>query len=71
MQLQGSFKWDALGKNVPITMVPDSSDAPSIIAAPADVSANILYWLKIDISQDWGFDGQPWLSKFDREIYGQ
>lgn len=71
MQLNGAFKWDALGKDVPITMVPDSTDAPSVIATTADVSANILYWLKIGISQGWSFDGQPWLNNFDREIYGQ
>lgn len=71
LQLTGPFKWEALGADVPVSMVPTTSIDPSVVPVTVDVVANMFYWLKIEPIGDWSLDGAPWLTRFEREIYQQ
>ena len=72
--LHGSFQWNGMGQDVPCSLpVPplDEASQLSLVVSNSDLVSNMLYWLKIDINQDWGLEGQPWLNNFEREIYNQ
>lgn len=71
--VHGSPKWENMGNNVPCSVDPPAGDEAnqlSIVTSTVDVSANMLYWLKIKASADWNMDGQPWLNNFEKEIFG-
>lgn len=70
--LNGTFNWKNLGTTVPCSVTPPTeaeANALSIVPTNADVAANILYWLNIEVKSDWNIDGQPWLKNFEDEIY--
>lgn len=69
MALSGNFEWDALGADVPLSVEPDPSEGNSVVPVTEDVVANMFYWLKVEPESAWGFQGQAWLQKFEREIY--
>lgn len=50
-----------------ITYVNDPSNPNSIIAKNADIAANALVWLRVDIKEDWALDGLPWIKDFEIE----
>ncbi|WP_460432214.1 LamG-like jellyroll fold domain-containing protein [Arachidicoccus ginsenosidivorans] len=70
MMLGGSFVWDGLGADVPVSMTADPSEGISVVPVTEDVVANMFYWLKVEPESSWGLQGQNWLVKFEREIYG-
>lgn len=74
MQVEGNYKWDILGSNVPCSMATPADITlanPSVLSLNTDVAANVLYWLQIK-QNDVGasFDGSDWLDNFEKEIYG-
>ncbi|SDZ96519.1 Concanavalin A-like lectin/glucanases superfamily protein [Arachidicoccus rhizosphaerae] len=70
MMLMGNFVWEAMGSDVPVSMVPDASIGTSVVPVTEDIVANMFYWLKVEPESSWGLQGQDWLVKFEREIYG-
>lgn len=66
--LQGNYKWD----NEPelpcmFTLNPGSV---SFFSKNADIAAQVLYWLRIPIKEDWSLDGSTWLTNFEKEFLG-
>ena len=68
--LQGPYTWKNLNDQLPPGYTVDPNEQ-SIIAAPYDVAAIMMYWLKVEIPPAWNLDGASWLRYFDREIFGQ
>jgi hypothetical protein len=69
LSLSGVYTWDYLNSLYP----PGSVNEPitsnlSVIAKSSDVAALSLYWLKINILPEFGFDGNPFLNKFEIEF---
>ena len=69
MLIKGNFDWDALGADVPLSMIADTKDGTSVVPVTEDIVANMFYWLKVEPESAWGLQGQSWLDKFEREIY--
>ena len=67
---QGGNQWDLLDPTkLPcnVEYVNDASNPNSIIAKNADIAANALVWLRVDIKDDWELDGLPWITDFEIE----
>ncbi len=69
MSLSGVYSWANLGNAYPpgTTAEPVTSSL-SIPSTVSDVSALALYWMKINILPDFGFDGKPYLKNFELEF---
>ncbi|WP_029275034.1 alkaline phosphatase family protein [Pedobacter borealis] len=69
MQLAGQYVWTSLASDYPpgTTSEPITSSL-SIPSTVSDVSALTLYWMKINILSDFGFDGKPYLKNFEIEF---
>lgn len=69
MSLSGVYNWANLGALYPpgTTSIPVTSSL-SIPSTVSDVSALTLYWMKINILGDFGFDGKPYLKNFEIEF---
>jgi len=69
MQLTGPYVWTSLGNDYPPGTTPEPiTSSLSIPSTVSDVSALTLYWMKINILSDFGFDGKPYLTKFEIEF---
>jgi hypothetical protein len=67
---EGGNQWDLLDPSKLPCNVEYSNDATnpnSIIAKNADIAANALTWLRVDIKEDWELDGIPWITDFEIE----
>lgn len=66
--LQGKYKWE----NVPDLPCIFSLNAGTVnfFSKNADLPAQVLYWLRIPIKEDWGLDGYSWLTQFEKEFLG-
>ncbi|WP_316749338.1 alkaline phosphatase family protein [Pedobacter gandavensis] len=69
MVLKGSYKWIAMGTDVPASVAvdPNATDK-SIIVANYSIGANILYWMNIKNLASFGIDGDPFLNQFESEF---
>jgi len=48
MVLSGPFSWTSLGKDVPVSVVPDpNASAKSVIVTTASIAPCMMYWLKV------------------------
>ncbi|QQD14734.1 alkaline phosphatase family protein [Sphingobacterium sp. UDSM-2020] len=67
--ITGSYRWVSFGDDFPPSSKPDEKvEKYSIISTAYDVSALTLYWMNIPILKDFGFDGIPYLDKFEVEF---
>jgi len=67
---QGGNQWDLLDPSkLPcnVQYSNDPSNPNSIIAKNADIAANALIWLRVDIKDEWELDGTPWITDFEIE----
>ncbi len=69
MSLSGVYSWTNLGALYPPGTTPEPiTSSLSIPSTVSDVSALALYWMKINILPDFGFDGKPYLKSFEIEF---
>lgn len=69
MSLSGVYSWANLGNSYPPGTTPELvTSSLSIPSTVSDVSALALYWMKINILPDFGFDGKPYLKNFELEF---
>ncbi|WP_426328419.1 LamG-like jellyroll fold domain-containing protein [Pedobacter sp. R-06] len=69
MSLSGVYNWANLGNSYPPGTTPEPvTSSLSIPSTVSDVSALALYWMKINILPDFGFDGKPYLKNFELEF---
>lgn len=69
MSLSGVYSWANLGNSYPPGTTPEPvTSSLSIPSTVSDVSALALYWMKINILPDFGFDGKPYLKNFELEF---
>lgn len=69
MQLSGPYAWTSLGTDYPPGTMPEAiTSAISIPSTVSDISALTLYWMKVNILPDFGFDGKPYLKNFELEF---
>lgn len=69
MALSGLYSWANLGALYPPgTAVEPVTSTLSIPSTVSDVSALTLYWMKINILSDFGFDGKTYLKNFEIEF---
>lgn len=67
--IKGAFKWVDFGADFPPSTKPDATvEKVSVISTAYDISALTLYWMNIPILKDFGFDGSPYLNKFEVEF---
>ncbi len=67
-ELEGDYLWDLIetfeGCAAPSSNVPVVASIRNI-----DIAPQIFYWLRIGISEDWGWMGTLWLDRFENEFY--
>ncbi|TKC05139.1 alkaline phosphatase family protein [Pedobacter frigoris] len=69
MSLSGVYTWANLAALYPPgTTVEPVTSTLSIPSTVSDIPALTLYWMKIPILADFGFDGKPYLNKFEIEF---
>lgn len=69
MALSGIYNWANLGALYPPGTTSEQVTSPlSIPSSVSDISALTLYWMKINILPDFGFDGKPYLKNFEIEF---
>lgn len=69
MSLSGVYTWANLAALYPPGTTPEPVTSNlSIPSTVSDVPALTLYWMKIPILADFGFDGKPYLNKFEIEF---
>jgi len=69
MVLSGPFSWTSLGKDVPVSVVPDpNASAKSVIVTTASIAPCMMYWLKVPILPEFKIDGAPILNQFEIEF---
>lgn len=66
----GGPNWSAMGNDIPVNRDPKVLGGVNTAQVPiiADISMQIMYWLKIPRKATWGNDGLGWLSKYEVEF---
>jgi hypothetical protein len=69
MALHGPYRWMSLGASFPPGTLPQSITSNlSVVSSGSDIAPLVLYWMKINILPDFGFDGSDYLKNFEIEF---